>query len=240
MSCGLAEIRMDVSLLEMAVQLMTQPLDSFRTMSATPYWCFESSPQYQILCPSSVVVSPKPAHVTSTRSRMSHLCSVRQAISCQRTTFSVIFDIKERLETGAINFMVSQVSRPRQMTVYQTKTYPVQFVSGYRTAQPKMYPVLRLALAILNPWVCYRASPFKTFWLVHTPLIFSQTNSTFMIQDFFQSPKRITEKLCLQHFQKQNRISIFGIINNNNVKHTRARKRASAHLRKPIQSTLTN
>ena len=28
------------------------------------------------------------------------LCSVRQASSCCRTTFSVIFDIKERLETG--------------------------------------------------------------------------------------------------------------------------------------------
>ena len=28
------------------------------------------------------------------------LCSVRQTSSCCRTTFSVIFDIKERLETG--------------------------------------------------------------------------------------------------------------------------------------------
>ena len=47
----------------MEVQLM---------INATPYWCFESSPQYQILYPSSVVVSPKSVQLTSTKPRMSH------------------------------------------------------------------------------------------------------------------------------------------------------------------------
>ena len=58
MSCGLAKIWMEMSLLEMGVHLMILPTTSFRTMNATPYWCLESSPQYYILCSSSVVVSP--------------------------------------------------------------------------------------------------------------------------------------------------------------------------------------
>ena len=45
---------------------------SFRAMNATPCWCFESSQQYQILCPSSVVVSPKPVHLTSARPMIFH------------------------------------------------------------------------------------------------------------------------------------------------------------------------
>ena len=50
---GLAEIRMEMSLLEIGVQLMILPTTSFCTMNVTPYWCFESSP-YQILCPSDL------------------------------------------------------------------------------------------------------------------------------------------------------------------------------------------
>ena len=38
----------------LAVQLIL-PTTSFCTVNATPYWCFESSPQNQILCPSSMV-----------------------------------------------------------------------------------------------------------------------------------------------------------------------------------------
>ena len=72
MLCGLAEIRMEMSLPDMRVQLMILPATSFRTMHATPHRCFESSPQYQILRLSSVVVSPKPVHLTSATSRMSH------------------------------------------------------------------------------------------------------------------------------------------------------------------------
>ena len=62
---GLTEIRMEMSLLEMGVQLIILPTTSFRTMNATPYWCFESSPQYQVTFPSSVVVSPNPVNLTS-------------------------------------------------------------------------------------------------------------------------------------------------------------------------------
>ena len=36
MLCGLAEIRMEVSLLKMKVQLIILPTTSFRTMNATP------------------------------------------------------------------------------------------------------------------------------------------------------------------------------------------------------------
>ena len=49
MLCGFAEIRMEVSLLEMGVQLMILPTTSFLTMNATPYRCFESSLQYQLV-----------------------------------------------------------------------------------------------------------------------------------------------------------------------------------------------
>ena len=54
MLCGLAETWM-ISLLEMGLQLIVLPTTSFCTVNATPYWCFESSPQNQILCPSSMV-----------------------------------------------------------------------------------------------------------------------------------------------------------------------------------------
>ena len=47
---GLAEIHMEMSLLEMGEQLMILPTTSFRTTNATQYWCLESSPQYQVLC----------------------------------------------------------------------------------------------------------------------------------------------------------------------------------------------
>ena len=71
MLCGLPEIQMEMSLLEMGVQLMILPTTSFLTMNVTPYRCFKSSPQYQILCPLSVVVSSNCIHLTSARPRMS-------------------------------------------------------------------------------------------------------------------------------------------------------------------------
>ena len=67
---GLADIPMEMNLLVMGLQLMILPTTSFCTMNATPYRCFESSPQYQILCPSSVVVSPNPVHLTFARPTM--------------------------------------------------------------------------------------------------------------------------------------------------------------------------
>ena len=70
MLCGLDEIRMEMSLMEMGAQLIL-PTTSFRTMNTTPYWCFKS-PQYHILCSSFVVVSPNPVHLTSAKPRMSH------------------------------------------------------------------------------------------------------------------------------------------------------------------------
>ena len=45
------EIWMEMSLLEMGVQVMILPTTCSRAMNAAPYWCFESSPQYLILCP---------------------------------------------------------------------------------------------------------------------------------------------------------------------------------------------
>ena len=66
---GLAMIQMEMSLLEMGVQLMILPTTSFRPMSAT-HWCFESFTQYQILCTLSVVVSPNPVHLTSASPRI--------------------------------------------------------------------------------------------------------------------------------------------------------------------------
>ena len=54
------------------VQLMILPTTSFHIMNVTSYWCFKSSLQYQILCPSSMVVSPNAAHLTLARPRMSH------------------------------------------------------------------------------------------------------------------------------------------------------------------------
>ena len=48
---GLPEIRVETSLLERGVQLMTLPTTSFRTTNATPSCRFESSLQCQILCP---------------------------------------------------------------------------------------------------------------------------------------------------------------------------------------------
>ena len=43
----LAEIHMEISLLEMGLQLMTLPTMFFCAMNVTPYWCFESFLQYQ-------------------------------------------------------------------------------------------------------------------------------------------------------------------------------------------------
>ena len=91
--CNRAEIWMEMSLLEMGVQL---PTTSFPTMNATTYWCFESSLQYQILCSSSVVISPKPVHLISVRPRMFHeqhlnswasSCTLLQA--CRKQMFHV-------------------------------------------------------------------------------------------------------------------------------------------------------
>ena len=42
------------------------------TMNATPYWYFMSSLQLQILCPSSMVVSPNPVHLILAWPRMCH------------------------------------------------------------------------------------------------------------------------------------------------------------------------
>ena len=61
-SCGLTEIRMEMSLLEMGVQLMILLTTSFHTMNATPYCCFKFSLQYQILCPSTMIVCLNPLH----------------------------------------------------------------------------------------------------------------------------------------------------------------------------------
>ena len=47
--CGLDEIQMEMSLLEMEVKLMIIPTISFRTMNATQYWCLKSSPAVQHL-----------------------------------------------------------------------------------------------------------------------------------------------------------------------------------------------
>ena len=87
MVCGLAEIRMEMNLLEMGVQLVILPTTCFRTTNATSYWYFTSSPQRvilvfrvfsffclflnRILCPSSMVVSSNPVDLTSARPRMS-------------------------------------------------------------------------------------------------------------------------------------------------------------------------
>ena len=92
--CNRAEIWMEMSLLEMGVQL---PTTSFPTMNATTYWCFESSLQYQILCPSSVVVSPNSVYLISARPRMSYQqcfnswmnsCTFPQV--CRKWTFHVL------------------------------------------------------------------------------------------------------------------------------------------------------
>ena len=63
MLCVLTEIQ--ISLLKIGVLLKMPPTTYFHIMNVIPYWCFKSSPQYQILCPSSMVVSPKPVHLTT-------------------------------------------------------------------------------------------------------------------------------------------------------------------------------
>ena len=71
--CGLAKIRMAMSLLEIGVQLMILATASFHTMNAFQYWSLKSSLQERsCVPPSSVVVSPNPVHLTSARPRMSH------------------------------------------------------------------------------------------------------------------------------------------------------------------------
>ena len=78
------------------VHLMTLPTTSFRTMNATPFCCFKSSPACHVLCPASVVVSPNPVHLTSARPRMFHRqcfnswessCTFPQA--CREVTFHI-------------------------------------------------------------------------------------------------------------------------------------------------------
>ena len=46
---SLAEIRVEMTALEMGVQVMILPTTSFGTMNASPYWCFESSPAVPVL-----------------------------------------------------------------------------------------------------------------------------------------------------------------------------------------------
>ena len=69
---------------------------AFHTMTATQCWCLESSLLYHILCPSSVVLSPNPVHLTLASPRMSHWycfnswvssCTFPQ--SCREPTFHV-------------------------------------------------------------------------------------------------------------------------------------------------------
>ena len=52
-------------LLETGCQLITEFVVSLCTMMATPSSCLSCSPLYYILCPSSVVASPKFNHLTS-------------------------------------------------------------------------------------------------------------------------------------------------------------------------------
>ncbi len=52
-------------LLETGCQLITEFVVSLCTMMATPSSCLSCSPLYHILCPSSVVASPKFNHLTS-------------------------------------------------------------------------------------------------------------------------------------------------------------------------------
>ena len=61
MLCGLTEIRMERSLLEMGTQLMILPTTSFHTMNAALYCCSSSSPQVQLLCLSPVGSFSKPS-----------------------------------------------------------------------------------------------------------------------------------------------------------------------------------
>ena len=93
-------MRMEMSLLDTGVQLMTHPETSFLTMNATPFRCCFSSPENHILCPSSVVVSPKPVHLTSHSPMISHrYLSSSQVSSCNLPgayrvrTFHVPIDI---------------------------------------------------------------------------------------------------------------------------------------------------
>ena len=90
MLCGFAEIRMEMSLLEREVQLMTLSATSSHTGVLTSLQC-------QILCPSSVVVSPSPVHLTSASPRMFHRscfsslvipCTFQQA--CRDQTFCAL------------------------------------------------------------------------------------------------------------------------------------------------------
>ncbi|KAH3872993.1 hypothetical protein DPMN_036217 [Dreissena polymorpha] len=57
---GLDEIRIEMRLLEIGMQLMTLLTTFFLTMKETPWRCFEFSPQNHLLWPSSFDVSPKP------------------------------------------------------------------------------------------------------------------------------------------------------------------------------------
>ena len=63
---------MEISLLEIGAQLMTAFAIFLFTRNATTFLCLGSSPLYHSLCPSSVVVSPKPVHLTSASPRISH------------------------------------------------------------------------------------------------------------------------------------------------------------------------
>ena len=63
---------MEISLLEIGVQLITAVDIFFFTTNTTPFWCLDSSPLYPSLCPSRVVVSPEPVHLTSASPRISH------------------------------------------------------------------------------------------------------------------------------------------------------------------------
>ena len=85
MLCGLAEIQMKMSLLEVGVQLMLLPRASFRTMNATPY----SILLFQVFSTVPGLVSlirgsfSKTVHLTSARPRMSNwLCFNSWVSSC--------------------------------------------------------------------------------------------------------------------------------------------------------------
>ena len=63
---------MELSLLEIGVQLMTAFAIFLFTRNATSCWCLDSSPLCHGLCPSSVVVSPESVHLTSASPRIPH------------------------------------------------------------------------------------------------------------------------------------------------------------------------
>ncbi|KAH3820659.1 hypothetical protein DPMN_122407 [Dreissena polymorpha] len=83
---------MEMILLKTGVQLMTLLTTSFLTMKATPWRCIESSPLNNILCPSSVDVSPNPGNLNSASPMISQRLRSSSYVSSWTVThaFSVL------------------------------------------------------------------------------------------------------------------------------------------------------